>query len=678
MLSKGNGFFPFSPAFMGEMFSDSENEQDYPLASNNDNEDLPNKESTTKETLQSERQSSSPSNNSKEQLSIVTIIAKLKYFIGIPNSGILHLSGFGKMKLIFGTFVLNGYTLQNNEEVSFNCPIWQPTLRAYVSKSIGNLNTSSSCLEVPKKLFDSIQQSCVCAIMIEGIPREDQEWITAIELQDSYLIPLPKKELPGKNTLHRDELLKFSSGCLGTADALTGLGIQLTHLPSSWSHAANDIITKSIQECDDTKIMICGAKGVGKSSLTRYLIHRFLSESSTTDMICYLNCDLGQPEFTAPGFLSLHIVQQPLFSAAHYHISTDPDQGHNCAQTVAMHFMGDVTSRHEPSLFLEALQAILTQYQALVAVQQGKQRVHLLINTDGFIRYMGAEILSAIFHTIQPTHVLHIQSQKDPHSPFAASQRQHVYLAVEAGRHVPCRVKASDLRYLRLAVYFLRFHPFLAASQLEPRPMPLQTVSSAGARARPGSRKDLLDDVSVRTANLTGGDRGSLAMALLSLAPLLIPLDKVVFNQMSGAHDLPVHMLLAAANANLVSIAVLARDELDPVQTAHLHSSDARATSLCIQSTPTVWSRPCLGLGLVRAVNLVKQHLVLTTPIHPAQLGGQWLLLTLSTSAIKLPIAMLCGNSFPVFPYMTGEVAGEGAQALRTRPNKRRRGQQSS
>jgi hypothetical protein len=41
----------------------------------------------------------------------------------------------------------------------------------------------------------------------------------------------------------------------------------------------------------------------------------------------------------------------------------------------------------------------------------------LVVNTDGSIRFMGAEVLTAVMEIVQPTHVMHISSEKDRDLP---------------------------------------------------------------------------------------------------------------------------------------------------------------------------------------------------------------------------------------------------------------------
>jgi polynucleotide 5'-kinase involved in rRNA processing len=60
-----------------------------------------------------------------------------------------------------------------------------------------------------------------------------------------------------------------------------------------------------------------GQKGCGKSTTNKALINRLLG---THSHVLYLESDLGQPEFTPPGMLSLSLLDAPQFGPAFSHL----------------------------------------------------------------------------------------------------------------------------------------------------------------------------------------------------------------------------------------------------------------------------------------------------------------------------------------------------------------------
>lgn len=89
---------------------------------------------------------------------------------------------------------------------------------------------------------------------------------------------------------------------------------------------------------------VCGGKGTGKSTLTRYLTHRLLSDES--GRVLYLDLDMGQPETSPPGLVSLSLIRGPLLGPPHTHMASAHGDGAAVVTTLRSYFLGDVTTRH--------------------------------------------------------------------------------------------------------------------------------------------------------------------------------------------------------------------------------------------------------------------------------------------------------------------------------------------
>lgn len=79
---------------------------------------------------------------------------------------------------------------------------------------------------------------------------------------------------------------------------------------SVWDEILNDV------DCD-TKLMIAGGKGVGKSTLLRFAINRLLNRFNKVRV---LDLDPGQSEFMMPGCVSIVIVTEPIFGPNFTHL----------------------------------------------------------------------------------------------------------------------------------------------------------------------------------------------------------------------------------------------------------------------------------------------------------------------------------------------------------------------
>ena len=59
-----------------------------------------------------------------------------------------------------------------------------------------------------------------------------------------------------------------------------------------------------------TVAMVRGSRRTGKSTLARTVVNRLLTRFRR---VSFLECDLGQTEFTPPGLVALHVLHQPVF-----------------------------------------------------------------------------------------------------------------------------------------------------------------------------------------------------------------------------------------------------------------------------------------------------------------------------------------------------------------------------
>ena len=264
-------------------------------------------------------------------------------------------------------------------------------------------------------------------------------------------------------------------------------------LPDSWRNCADSIvqdfgalssndstnayrrrIADSLEDYDESReenrriCMITGAKGVGKSTLLRYLTNRILSApSSRSDNGCNDNCeidevaildtDVGQPELAPPGLLRLSIVRRPLLQPPYWNLlgketmvgdegeqsssvgeradkkdkkeqSEGPSYGpqldgphlpehklendeeeeeYDDIEVVSSVFFGASTSKVDPTRFIDAIQFLMEKYKTDV-IDNGRYPVPLLINMDGWVKGVGYEILSALIESLEPTHLVQI------------------------------------------------------------------------------------------------------------------------------------------------------------------------------------------------------------------------------------------------------------------------------
>ena len=179
--------------------------------------------------------------------------------------------------------------------------------------------------------------------------------------------------------------------------------------------------------------MITGAKGTGKSTLLRYMTNRLLSLRNNSNYngskiggVAILDTDVGQPELAPPGLLRLAIVRSPLLRPPYWNLvdggtereeakddidenndDDDDDDGDGNVEVISSVFFGAVTSKVDPTRYINAVQMLMEKYETEV-VQTSPDPIPLLINMDGWVKGMGYQILTTLIDIIRPTHLIQI------------------------------------------------------------------------------------------------------------------------------------------------------------------------------------------------------------------------------------------------------------------------------
>ena len=102
------------------------------------------------------------------------------------------------------------------------------------------------------------------------------------------------------------------------------------------------------------KVLICGPKKSGKSSLARRVINALLAHHDSVNL---LEADCGQPQFGCPGFVSITSVCEPLLLPPHCSLR-QPDE---------MMFIGDVSAESNPVTYINTIRKLLDLHYGATA-----------------------------------------------------------------------------------------------------------------------------------------------------------------------------------------------------------------------------------------------------------------------------------------------------------------------
>ena len=218
--------------------------------------------------------------------------------------------------------------------------------------------------------------------------------------------------------------------------------------PEDWQQQA----IKALEHETPPVVMICGPKNAGKSSFARYLSNSFLSRKYAESGVAYLDLDPGQPEYAAPGDLSLIHVKTFNLGPPFTHPRVSEDLSN---LLIRQHHFGHFSPREDLEHYLDCASDLFNHYR------QTFQQVGcpLVINTSGWIHGLGLEsILSLAKHTL-PSHMIYFASSEiDEETRFGVQRSvanlgcDFVFLPTE--NYPPGPRSAADLRSMQFSSYF--------------------------------------------------------------------------------------------------------------------------------------------------------------------------------------------------------------------------------
>ncbi|KAI5842462.1 hypothetical protein DFP73DRAFT_480220 [Morchella snyderi] len=219
----------------------------------------------------------------------------------------------------------------------------------------------------------------------------------------------------------------------------------------SFNSVYDTLIQKNAPETHSTpsppSIIITGSKGAGKSTFCRTLINKLLTSTCTS--IAFLDVDPGQPEFTAEGFVSLHRITEPVFGPQFTHPNPDT--------IVRAHYIGYNSPKDDPAHYISCIINLIATYRENLesATSGDDARTPLLINTAGWTKGLGLELLGEIIYNSQASDLVHISTPSERFNPILGVIPPNVALheLMSVAGASSNRYTAADLRLLQTMCY---------------------------------------------------------------------------------------------------------------------------------------------------------------------------------------------------------------------------------
>lgn len=146
-----------------------------------------------------------------------------------------------------------------------------------------------------------------------------------------------------------------------------------------------------------SRVILAGAKNLGKSTTMRYLVNKLLNE---TEQVLVLDFDPGQSEFTPAGCVTMNIVRKPLLGPNFTHLQTPYHQI----------YIGGIDVTRCLTNYIDGVKKIIECSNNYL--DKHKNLIPVVVNTMGFCKNIGWDIMCYIIKSIKPTDVIQINSKK--------------------------------------------------------------------------------------------------------------------------------------------------------------------------------------------------------------------------------------------------------------------------
>jgi polynucleotide 5'-hydroxyl-kinase GRC3/NOL9 len=390
----------------------------------------------------------------------------------------------------------------------------------------------------------------------------------------------------------------------------------------------------------------------------------------------------------------LSIVSKPIMSDPPMHMicsgqgCKDRDERNatdeNCVieQVIASYFFGDITSKADPDTYIHIANKLMYKYQEFIASRgQEYSQTPLIVNTDGWVKGLGYEILSAIIGISNPAHIVQIlgntkaksfdltsfhsvdddnscsrcvhtiQSFDDYSNPALAYDNNKLgSLDSQSVLTGPLLATAADHRSHRICAYFLGGCNKMSAlsSGKAGDDTPIQFHKEKG----------LVDPSSI------------IGLTLASMLPYAVPFHAVRLYPPSGLLDSVTEVSpMWGIRADLASSDVL--DSLSGLMVGLCCEPDAsdysNIGSCNVGSGVPIL--PCAGLGIIRSIDQARRIFYVLTPVHPQLLSS---VTSFVGGSIALPLECVYRGIYSdSFPYLSfGQAVanhGLGSEVMKSR-----------
>ncbi|KAK6453858.1 uncharacterized protein RJT20DRAFT_63840 [Scheffersomyces xylosifermentans] len=274
-----------------------------------------------------------------------------------------------------------------------------------------------------------------------------KNYYSGLEKIGSYYPPF--KRIFHCNTISEDNVLDEYESIFSNYSfeiVLKDKGLSALGLEKIWSPSITELINE-FKDYIPKIIMVIGNKNSGKSTVSKTLLNSLLQ--SGHDSVSYLDLDPGQSEYSIPYTLSLTNEKNVVFGL---NIPASISDSNDTEDTI-QHYFGFSTPIHDPERYTSIIKDLLCQYSKYHKPQGNP----LIINTPGWIRGYGKEILIELTEVINPDYLILLSSSLEiehPDNMEILRDLQYIDVKIMQGIYQSSKYSAAQLRIFNKLSYF--------------------------------------------------------------------------------------------------------------------------------------------------------------------------------------------------------------------------------
>jgi len=562
---------------------------------------------------------------------------------GSPSTQSIGITGTAIVSAIEGKFDILGFTLTSKFDLALNSPSWMSSLCISSCETHTHLNLKKS----DKASGNGISHSRIQSKVRITSTSENRTFQLSTHENMRTQISISERwastaaSILNDVTKYLSEL--FSKGIEYHAE---GHGLlsdsivnpnfsELEDMHEHLDECANKNTKKRTYHTE--RILICGAKGVGKSTYLRYLVNRFLSTEkngveSGHNEVAILDCDAGQPEFSPPGLLSLTIVNKPILSPPDAHLvygcgkrktqssatphknSLKEERLFAVADNHYTYYYGYTSSKADPTSYISIVKRLIAYFENMNFEQSTnaqteccsrQRRIPLIVSTDGWIKGMGYEILSSIIDVIEPKHIVQIlgfsKSKTFDLTPYDSDSRR-IYKVEAYGNHnINFLSRNVSLNADTLATFSVQsrnvtdnYSPYtdIACQDFNSQVTSLSLRNLRLCSYFLGNSSSFLKTGATFQSNIVDIEN-KIAQQLARCRPFVVPYDEVKcihpdLNESGNVDDI-------------------------------IDSFNCSVVGLCLGKSDYEIFYPCVGLGIIRGIDRRKRLFYILTPVPASE-----------------------------------------------------------